>query len=65
MHAHLMYMKLVLLASAVHLPRINIMKRILFALKGDATLTRCPVSGGENRTARNDGRCRPRDEPIE
>lgn len=65
MHAHLMCMKLALLASAVHLPRINIMKCILFALKGDTTLTRCPVSGSENRIARNNERCRPRDEPIE
>lgn len=47
MHAHLMCMKLAFLASFVHLLRINIMKRILLALKRDATLTRCPVSGGE------------------
>lgn len=47
MHAHLMRMKLAVLASIVYLLRINIMKRILFALKHDATLTRGPVSGGE------------------
>jgi len=47
MHAHLMCMKLALLASTVYFPHINIMKCILFALKRDATLTCCPVLGDE------------------
>lgn len=59
-----MCMKLALLASTVHLPRINITKHILFTLERDATLMRCPVSEDETEHTNNE-RCRSHDEPIE
>lgn len=59
-----MCMKLALLASTVHLPRINITKHILFTLKHDAILMRCPVSEDEIEHTNNE-KCRSHDEPIE
>lgn len=49
-----MCMKLALLASTVHLSLINITKHILFTLKHDATLMRCPVSENKIEHANNE-----------
>lgn len=65
MHAHLMCMKLALLASVVHRPRINIMKRILFALKRDASFSALSRIGRAEPRDNNERRRAPRDEPIE